>query len=393
MVSAGWLSVLLIFTVASAKAQDTPSEKTPAIQWDEASDILDDDKALPVNAVQPTPFSAIHKKDKNEFVIAPIPFLNPSQGWGIALVGQYIFTLKEDESPPSIVGGGAFYTEKHSFGGGLAYSGKLANDQWRVGLATGKATVFYDFYGIGYDQNKEDISIPLKQEVDFVGVRLMKQVTNRLFLGFELVGAAITTGVETPNAPESLTDKLVAKTEFVAPNLKAERDTRNDTFYPTAGSLLDLQAEFHSEELHDKTTYQTYKVAWNQYLQFTPFSVLAYRLMSRFAYGEVPFYSLSMFGQGGDLRGYETGKYRDKMMWAAQSEYRHRFTDRWGGVAFAGAGQLAPTVSDFDGAAFLGSGGLGLRFRIAQKNPVDFRFDAAYGDQKISYYFSVGQAF
>ncbi|AHZ83950.1 BamA/TamA family outer membrane protein [Bdellovibrio bacteriovorus] len=388
------IEVLLLLALSfSANAQNSSSEEGPRIIWEESSDLLDDDKALPVNPAQPTPFNAIQKKDKNEFVIAPIPFLNPSQGWGIALMGQYIFTLKEDESPPSIVGGGAFYTEKHSYGGGLAYSGKLANDQWRVGLATGKATVFYDFYGIGYNQNKQNLSVPLKQEVDFAGIRLMKQITNKLFLGLELIGAEITTGIESENIPAGLTDKLVAKTNFVAPNLKAERDTRNDSFYPTEGSLFDLQAEFHSEDLHDNTTYQTYKIAWNQYIQLAPFSVFAYRLMARFAYGDAPFYSLSMFGQGGDLRGYETGKYRDKMMWAAQGEYRYRFSDRWGGVAFAGAGQLAPKVSDFEGAAFLGSGGLGVRFKIAQKNPVDFRFDTAYGDQKISYYFSVGQAF
>ncbi|MFV8257237.1 BamA/TamA family outer membrane protein [Bdellovibrio bacteriovorus] len=377
----------------SAEAQPSSAAEGPRMQWDESSDLLDDEKTFPVNAVQPTPFNAVHKKDKNEFVIAPIPFLNPSQGWGLALMGQYIFTLKDDESPPSIVGGGAFYTEKHSYGGGLAYSGKLANDQWRVGLAVGMATVFYDFYGVGYDQNKQDISIPLRQEVDFAGLRLMKQVTNKLFLGIELIGAEIKTGIESENIPGDLADEIVAKTDFIAPNLKAERDTRNDSFYPTEGSLFDLQAEFHSEDLHDNTTYQTYKISWNQYLQLAPFSVFAYRLMARFSYGDVPFYSLSMFGQGGDLRGYETGKYRDKMMWAAQTEYRYRFTDRWGGVAFVGAGQLAPKVSDFDGAAFLGSGGLGVRFRIAEKNPVDFRFDTAYGDQKVSYYFSVGQAF
>lgn len=388
------IEVLLFLALSfSANAQNSPPEEGRRIIWEESADLPVDEKSVPMNPAQPTPFNVLHKKDKNEFVIAPIPFLNPSQGWGIALVGQYIFTLKEDESPPSIVGGGAFYTEKHSYGGGLAYSGKLANDQWRVGLATGKATVFYDFYGIGYNQNKQDISIPLKQEIEFAGVRLMKQITNRLFLGIEMIGAKINTGIETENIPADLADNLIAKTDFVAPNLKAERDTRNDSFYPTGGSLLDLQAEFHSEELHDKSTYQIYKTSWNQFFQLAPFSVFAYRLMARLAYGNVPFYSLSMFGQGGDLRGYETGKYRDKMMWAAQGEYRYRFTDRWGGVAFAGAGQLAPEVSDFDGAPFLGSGGLGLRFRIAQKNPVDFRFDTAYGDQKISYYFSVGQAF
>lgn len=350
----------------------------------------DEEKHMSVDQLQHINVKSL---DKNEFVIAPIPFLNPSQGWGLALVGQYIFKTENDNSPPSIVGGGAFYTEKHSFGGALAYSGKLANDDWRVGLAVGKVTLFYDFYGIGYDQNNAGISVPVKQDISFTGVRLMKHITEKIFLGLELVGAEITAALPDGSLPAGYDSDVELKNDFVSPNLKIERDSRDDSFYPTTGSLFDLSAAFHSPELHDATTYQVYKLSYNHYFSIADMTVFAFRVMTNITNGTVPFYSLSMFGAGGDLRGYETGKYRDKMMWATQGELRHRFTDRWGAVAFAGAGQVARTFPDFQGSPYLCSGGLGLRFRIAKKNPVDFRFDTAYGDEKISYYFSVGQAF
>lgn len=357
-------------------------------------DLIENDHAMPVQVTQPMPVNPVKKRDKNEFIAAPIPFLNPSQGWGLALVGQYIFTLDDDPSPPSIVAGGGFYTEKHSFGGALGYLGKLHNDNWRVGVATGKATVFYDFYGVGYNQNKQDFKIPIRQVVSFIGFQVLHRIAERVYAGVELLGADLSTGVNSgdPQYQDQM-DSLAIKNKFATPNLKIQRDARNDSFYPTDGSLADLTAEFHSKSFGDNNDYEAYKLAWNQYIQMFDFDVLALRLMTRLSYGDVPFYDLSSFGMQSDLRGYEAGKYRDKMMWAGQAEWRHRFTDRWGGVAFAGLGEVAPTVPEFNHAKILSSGGLGLRFKIAQKNPVDFRFDTAYGDRQISYYFSIGQAF
>lgn len=358
------------------------------------SEMTEEERGLPVDVSAPTPVNPIKKRDKDEFVIAPIPFLNPSQGWGLALVGQYIFTMEDDSSPPSIVAGGAFYTEKHSYGGVLGYLGKLRNDHWRLGLLTGKATIFYNFYGIGYDENKKNFAIPIEQNISFVGLQVLYRVAERVFTGIQFLGAGLKTSISTSDPQyESAAAELSTESKFFAPIIKIQRDARNDTFYPTDGSLSNISAEFHQESWGDIDTYQIYKLDWNQYLKVADFDVLAYRVMTRLTYGNVPFYDLSSFGMQSDLRGFESGKYRDKMMWAGQGEWRHRFTDRWGSVAFAGLGEVAPSFSEFKYSKVLTSGGLGARFRIADKNPVDFRFDVAYGDKNVSYYFSVGQAF
>ena len=54
------------------------------------------------------------------------------------------------------------------------------------------------------------------------------------------------------------------------------------------------------------------------------------------------------FGQGADLRGYQMGSYRDQFLVAAQAEYRHRFTERIGAVAFAGVGSVSPDFSGWE---------------------------------------------
>jgi outer membrane translocation and assembly module TamA len=108
--------------------------------------------------------------------------------------------------------------------------------------------------------------------------------------------------------------------------------------------------------------------------------------------GDVPFYDMAMFGMGPDLRGFKAGKYRDKILWDAQGEYRHRFTDHWGAVAFAGLGDVLGKMSELTLKNVLWSGGVGARYRLGKDNPVDFSVDVAHGDDW-AWYFSVNQAF
>ena len=59
------------------------------------------------------------------------------------------------------------------------------------------------------------------------------------------------------------------------------------------------------------------------------------------AAGDAPFFLLSTFGGQTDLRGYPSGRYRDRMMYALQAEYRWQFNDWWVFSGFAGVGEVA----------------------------------------------------
>jgi len=74
-----------------------------------------------------------------------------------------------------------------------------------------------------------------------------------------------------------------------------------------------------------------------------------------------------------------------------QAEYRWRFTERFGLVAFGGVGSVAPEIGQFD--KLLPSVGTGLRYVLAKKNNVSLRFDAAWGRDEHTFYVGIGEAF
>jgi outer membrane translocation and assembly module TamA len=108
--------------------------------------------------------------------------------------------------------------------------------------------------------------------------------------------------------------------------------------------------------------------------------------------GNAPFFLLSTFGGSTDLRGYPSGRYRDRMMYALQSEYRWQVNDQWIATGFAGFGEVAADMSDF-GENFLPAAGVGLRYVLSQKHRVGLSFDVAVGDDGAEFYFGVGEAF
>lgn len=340
---------------------------------------------------KPQAFQALYRMKKSEWVIAPVPFYNPSQQWGLALVAQYIFKHEESEHP-SIIAGGGMVTQKKSYGGGLGYMGHLGHDRWRIGVAAGKMRMFTDFYGVGKNVPAHQ-SVELQQDVSFLRVQLITRLFSKLYGGLVVMAFDLNNSFPyAPQIPSSVVeDKLNISTW--TPGLKFEFDSRDNSFYPTQGGLFGLNSFFHSKDFGDVRDYQKYTVFYNRYFGLATDHVIAARVMSQIGSGRVPFYSLPMFGVQGDLRGFEAGKYRDKIMWATQAEYRYRLTDRWGAVVFAGAGDVVHEGADLTLNNLLSSGGIGLRYKIAKENPVDFRVDVAYGDDDTSWYFSVGQAF
>ena len=94
------------------------------------------------------------------------------------------------------------------------------------------------------------------------------------------------------------------------------------------------------------------------------------------------------------MRGYYDGRYRDMHYTALQSEYRLPLFRKLGVVAFGSIGEVGPDISSLFRARHLrGSGGLGLRLLLDDENYINFRFDAAYNGDGLSFYFNVLEAF
>jgi len=180
---------------------------------------------------------------------------------------------------------------------------------------------------------------------------------------------------------------------------KALHDTRGDLFYPTQGHRLQFVADFFDATrsitaLPDKgLSYQNYQTAYNHYLSLSPSQVMAFRGMFCAVDGNPPFYELCQFGSSSDIRGYQPGRYRDRLMFATQAEYRKVLSHRWGFVLFGGVGEVAHTWDSFTGDDLLPAGGTGVRFNLSKKERINLRADIAYGKTGWSWNFSLGEAF
>ena len=130
-------------------------------------------------------------------------------------------------------------------------------------------------------------------------------------------------------------------------------------------------------------------MGYGRFDELWPEGILASRVFGRFSDGDVPFTDLSQY----DLRGYERGRYRDKMLLASEIELRQHLFGRFGAAAFAGLGQIAPAIDDFDGNRILWSAGFGLRFQLTEQNRMNYRTDLAWGRDGFEFYFSITEAF
>ncbi|MGH8760352.1 MAG: hypothetical protein ACREVW_12685 [Burkholderiales bacterium] len=96
---------------------------------------------------------------------------------------------------------------------------------------------------------------------------------------------------------------------------------------------------------------------------------------------------------GIDLRGYISGQYMDRMMFAVQGEYRRGVKERFGVVAFAGVGEVASDVSELNSEDRQPSIGAGIRYRLTKQQPINFRVDVARGKNETALCAGFGEAF
>jgi hypothetical protein len=93
----------------------------------------------------------------------------------------------------------------------------------------------------------------------------------------------------------------------------------------------------------------------------------------------VPYYHLAMLGGDEMLRGYYLGRYRDETLAEFEAEYRYPIYWKFSGVAFLGAGAVAPTLGDLLHEPIRWAVGGGARFSLSDEERLNLRFDAGFG--------------
>ena len=327
--------------------------------------------------------SAPLEEEDGDFVIAPLPFANPTLGAGLAVGGAYLVKLDPD-SPPSTIGAGGGYSENASFAAAIDFKGYLGGDRYRL-LAT------FLNARLNFDLSSEFGPIPLSADIVGGKVEALVRVHEKIFVGPTLVSVRVNSDFRVSDRQcEIPEDQLAA--ENTALGVRALRDARDSTFYPRTGSLADAQVRAFVRDLGADFSFRTIPLSYNHYFRLGERDVLAVRAAARFAVGDVPFYGQSYLGAGPDLRGYAVGTVRGDNLLAAQAEYRRELFWRLGAVAFGGVGTVFDELSQLDSAEAFPSAGFGLRLLLEKDNHVNFRVDFAWGDGQDAIYVSVGEA-
>jgi hypothetical protein len=336
------------------------------------------------------------KEKRGSLVIAPIPISSPAFGSGLFLIAGYVFKFdpEDDVSPPSWAGVAGAYTNNGTRALALGSHLYLKENKYQTTFAVIKGRANLDFFGIGRLPGRGAVAVPLSMGGTIFFGELMRNVGGNVFVGPRYQFRKLTASLNAPPRPGGFeVPEIDLKSNSAALGLHLQRDRRNSTFYPTRGTLFDLTADFFDQVWGSRREYQTYKIAYSGFHKVANRQVFAYRAMGCSANGSVPFYDLCLYGFNSDLRGYTTGEFQNRRMFAAQAEYRIEGRKRFGFVAFGGVGGVARNWRDFRTDGLQPAAGVGLRFKLDKKNHINYRVDFAVGREGHTLSIGVGEAF
>lgn len=325
----------------------------------------------------------------------PIVFVSPETDLAVGALGfAYFYASKKPDTRPSEVRGSFTYTTLGQALADVSNELWLDDDRTHTLFVANGALFPQSFWGVGNSTSGDAIEDFTEQSFA-TSLSVERRIWKRLYVGgralFDLRRYVDAT-------PGGLMDRGAVvgasggRTVSIGP--KFLWDSRDRTYSPLRGSLVELSQAtstpiWGSEFRFSKVVFdgRTYLRTWRE-------QVLALQFYFQAVSVAPPFYWLSTIGGEANLRGFYTGRYRDKVYVSAQAEYRLPLFWRFGMVAFAGAGRVAPDVGELDPRGLHVAGGLGLRFRISDEERLNIAADIAVNDDLgFAPYLNVGEAF
>lgn len=253
------------------------------------------------------------------------------------------------------------------------------------------------FFGIGNENTIEDEESYTNKYIRFDG-RFMKFIDQKWSAGlrFDIQYNDLSEFVEGGQlASGTILGTEGGLSSGIGP--AGQLDTRDNILYPSKGIWASAEITFYSKVFGSRFDYIHYLIDVRKYTSIkSKKNILAFQAAGTFTSGsDVPFYNLQKVGGDSRLRGIENDNlYIDKQAFWIQAEYRRELFWRFGGVAFAGFGDVAPNFSAYRFDELKYVVGLGGRFRVLRDEKLNVRIDAGLGPNKqYAFYFSIKEAF
>ncbi len=334
---------------------------------------------------------------KSSFVVLPIIYHTPETGWGGGFGGlvTYRFGASKGKSRPSSMSFVAELTQNKQYTINLKPELYLKKETY---ILTGNFEIKRyptSFYGIGNNVPDE-----MEEEYTFRQTTFEISLQKRLwakrnvfaglqygyhhfdFLKFDPAGQLISGSIFGTRGG------TVSSLDFLA-----RLDSRDNIFTPRTGNFFQLALSFHGSFIGSDYHYTKLKLDFRKYFPVLASHVLAVNTVFQASAGPTPFMSLPRLGGENIMRGYYTGRFRDKILAAFQAEYRFPVWWRLGLAAFLGAGDVSDTLGHLRLASFKLSAGWGIRFKVSSQEGATIRLDFGYGKNCSGMYFTANEAF
>ncbi len=336
--------------------------------------------------------------EKPRFIAYPTIAFTPETSWEFGISSLLLYHANRDTSNRlSEVSAFTFITLENQFGLWLDNALYSDRDKWfLLGRLRWQQFPLY-YYGTG-PQSSDENRVLINGNSLAIRQRLLRQVKGKFYAGLETDFQRLG-NVSAEPEPEMAglpTPTGIAGSANLGFGLGLVYDTRHN--------ILNVR-----DGLFAEAGFLRYNEAWGSDYEFTNFfiesrvyrpvgkqQVFAAHLYGSFARGEVPFNQLALMGGETLMRGYYTGRYRDRNYVATQVEYRWLplpFSKRFGATVFGGMGTVAPEFNELSPGNLVWAAGAGGRYLLFPKKDVFTRIDVGFTEEGSGFYFYIGEAF
>ena len=405
-------AVLAVMALAAmpARAQQTQSADEPAGDHTGADVDLTDPKskyaamlgnvAQPLRAEPPdnevetiTDQAELASRATNR-VIVPVPLATPQLGFGLGL-GAVWFYSPSASSRPWTTGVAGLATSNGSVGVGGRHSMSLGSDRYRVDINAAYGNFNTQYFGVGGEAGQGNDPVAITQTPILLNGQATMRIIPNLFVGgrFRFVDMATVVRDDAVIPPDLDINDIEEERRIVAIGPVFNLDLTDGSLNPRSGTTVNGQWLFALPGLGSDTAYDKANFTVNHFVDVNDKTVVAFRGSLCAASTDAPFFDLCLFGSSSNLRGYSSGQYRDRASWAVQTEWRRHLGGRFGVVAFAGIGGVAPGLGSIGHSTLLPAGGGGVRYEVSSEYRINVRLDVAVGIDSSAIHLSLGEAF
>ena len=328
----------------------------------------------------------------------PYAYYTPETELAVGLGGIMTFYTASDEPEllPSKVILSGYYSTRGQYEFSQSSSLYFQNNDYFLEFPISFGSFVDKFWGFGnLTEDFEEVDYDVTEfewGVTLEGVTPMENLTRDGFV-YRGFWRDITDVKENPELTEDLVGLEGGYSSGLGFDLVS--DSRDHIFFPSTGIFQRLNFIWYAPFLGSK--YRFTEVEWDLRRYFPMGDgdqVFAVQILAQATFGETPFYSVPAMGGGNTMRGYYSGRYRDKTLFAGQMEYRSPRWWRFGSVLFAGIGDVwGSPESDVSFSELKYSLGGGLRFLFDKENNINLRVDLGFGRDSKGLYFGLEEAF